>query len=967
MGCPQLVGRAEELRDLTELVVGAAAGTGGSGFVLGEAGIGKSRLLAVVADAARSREMAVLRGRAAASSAPAPYRPIAEALLSALRGHELADDPALARYRSALGVLVPGSVETADGDDPSVVLLGEATLALIDRCAGPAGTVMLLEDLQWAGPETCDLIDYLVDKLDERPIALLVSVRTRPSSEAARLARAVAARRHGLLVSLERLDTPEVDAMIRAALEATAAPAGLSGIVASASGGVPFLVEELLASLIQSGALWRDGKVWRARPSLRARVPASFEMMVAERLAGLSAAGRTVVEAAAVLGERFDWRLLPAVAGLTEEAVIGELSETVDAQLIEEALGAGQSGYRFRHGLSRAAVLEAASKPRRERFARRGLAVLGVDPQGQAFGSADLQLVADLALAAGDAGLAARALTAAAVSAAQLGAYVSARRSAELAATLATCPEEAAAANEVILDACAACGDAARAAEIGELLLAELAGLGAPADRVAEVHLRLAVAAVDATDWARAETHLDEVAVRLPDPPAAVRVRADLLRAGVALGRHEPHAAAEHAERAKRAAEETGDALRLAEAWTLLGRAHRVIDVEAARGDFAGGLAAAQQTGSAMAVARTTHELASLDVLFAGSTAAMERARDLAADAGGLALTAVADLQLGILHWLHFDLDSGRAALERAQDAAVRHDLGLLELAAAALLGSIDAVRGRRHDALARFEQYQARMDDEIEATARGHSQAVAALAWEDRATALAELDQAKKLAPRYSDVARAPHCGLRVLLLAVDGDPVAADTARELWADPAVVGPPRALTNLALAVLAGRAGQAETAGRQADAALAALAPTPWFLAIAQRLAAEAAIVDAWGSPANWLAAAHAFFEANALPAPLEACRRLLRAAGAPAPRPPAPARGLHPDLARLGITRREADVLQLVAEGLSNREIAERLYLSVRTVEKHMERLLAKTATVSRGQLAAMAHRWTAPTGEVT
>jgi DNA-binding CsgD family transcriptional regulator len=959
VGCPQLVGRGDEVRVLTGLIDGAATGAGGSAFVLGEPGIGKSRLLGAVAELARAREMAVLRGRAAASSAPAPYRPIAEAFLSALRGRELIGDPGLGRYRPVLDVLVPGSGDGPSGEDHSVVLLGEAALALIERCASATGTVLLLEDLQWADAETCELIDYLVDKLDGRSIALVASVRTGASSEAARLARTIAGRRHGLVISLDRLDAEQVDTMIRGALGTGATPVGLTDVVSAASGGVPFLVEELLASLIQSGALRRDGQVWRATPGLRARVPASFEAIVAERLAGLSPAGRTVLDAAAVLGERFDWRLLPAVAGLAEDVVVAGLAEAVEAQLIEEST-IGPEGYRFRHGLSRTAVLEALARPQRERLARRALAVLGVDPDAPAGPAdrADPEFVADLALAAGEPGLAARALIAAALAAARLGAYVSARRSGELAATLATSAEELVEAHEVVLDACAACGDAARAAEVGDRLLSELQRLGAADERVANVHLRLAVAAVDATDWSRAEAHLAEVAARQPDPPALVRGRADLLRAAVALGRHEPHAAAEHAERAREAADETGDALLRTEAAALLGRAHRVTDVEAARRDFTEAVAAAGRTGSPMAVARATHELATLDVLVAGSTAAMERARALAADAGGVALTAVADLQLGILHWLHYDLDACTAALRRALDAAARHDLALLELSAAALLSSTDAVQGRRHDALAWFEQYRARMDDEVEATARGHSLAVAALAWEDRAAARAELDLAKKLAPRYSDVARAPHCGLRVLLLAVDADPSAEAEAEELQADAAVVGPPRALTELALAVLAGRGGRRETAGQQAEAAFAALRPTPWLLAIGQRLAAEAAVVDAWGSPADWLATAHGFFEAAALPAPLEACRRLFKAAGGSALRPPA-AEGHHPDLARLGISRREADVLELVALGLSNREIAERLYLSVRTVEKHVERLLAKTSTGSRLQLAALAHRW--------
>jgi len=64
------------------------------------------------------------------------------------------------------------------------------------------------------------------------------------------------------------------------------------------------------------------------------------------------------------------------------------------------------------------------------------------------------------------------------------------------------------------------------------------------------------------------------------------------------------------------------------------------------------------------------------------------------------------------------------------------------------------------------------------------------------------------------------------------------------------------------------------------------------------------------------------------------------------------------PDLAALGVTAREADVLRLVADGLTNREIGERLFLSHRTVEKHVERLLAKTGAQNRSQLVARAAR---------
>ncbi len=242
-------------------------------------------------------------------------------------------------------------------------------------------------------------------------------------------------------------------------------------------------------------------------------------------------------------------------------------------------------------------------------------------------------------------------------------------------------------------------------------------------------------------------------------------------------------------------------------------------------------------------------------------------------------------------------------------------------------------------------------MDAEIEATSRGHVLAVWALAREERDEALEQLERAAGLAPPYSDVARAPHSGLRALLLAVVGEHTAPSVAGELDGDAAVVGVTRRLVDLALAVLDGRTGDRAEAERRAELAFSALPDTPWFRAMALRLVAEAALQDGWGEPAAWLRAAHDFFDAAGMDAPAAACRLLLRRAGAPAPRPPG--RGQHPELARLGVTPRETEVLLLVAAGLSNRDIADRLVLSVRTVEKHV-----KTSTANRTQLAALANR---------
>ena len=125
-----------------------------------------------------------------------------------------------------------------------------------------------------------------------------------------------------------------------------------------------------------------------------------------------------------------------------------------------------------------------------------------------------------------------------------------------------------------------------------------------------------------------------------------------------------------------------------------------------------------------------------------------------------------------------------------------------------------------------------------------------------------------------------------------------------------------------------------------------------WYRQYARRLAAEAALADGWGEPAPWLREAAAYFAARGDDRVAAACRGLLRRAGAPVPRRRPGDGELPGQLRAIGVTEREADVLRLVAQGLGNREIAERMFLSPRTVEKHVASLLAKTG-LRRAQLA--------------
>jgi DNA-binding CsgD family transcriptional regulator len=127
---------------------------------------------------------------------------------------------------------------------------------------------------------------------------------------------------------------------------------------------------------------------------------------------------------------------------------------------------------------------------------------------------------------------------------------------------------------------------------------------------------------------------------------------------------------------------------------------------------------------------------------------------------------------------------------------------------------------------------------------------------------------------------------------------------------------------------------------------------------------ARAALRDGWGDPVTWLREAEAFFAAGGYDRAARRCRTMLGAAGAPMPRRGRGDSDVPTTLRGLGVTSREVDVLKLVAAGLSNREIGERLYLATKTVERHVGSLLARTGTADRAALAELARAHGVQTG---
>ncbi len=916
--CPVLIGRDAESGRLRSALGAARSGMGGMVFVTGEAGIGKSRLASELAAEARAREAVVLAGRAVPTGVSIPYRPLTEALQQALRERTFPDDPGLSPWLPALRAVIP-TIAGPGGDghiEHTAPVCGEALLQLLRRFARATGLLLVLEDLHWADPDTLAVVEYLSDNLSAEPVLCVATCRSDTASAGAELVARLAGRRAASHLPLGRLTASQVAAMVRACVPS--ARDDVISRVQDVADGIPFLVEESLAA-----------------PG----VPRSFADGVRLRLAALGDDERLVLHAAALLGRQFDWRLLPAATGLDAGLVADALEHGVGAQL----LAVNADVFRFRHALTREAVAAELLPPRRVTLAARALAALEAAHPGLPGEEGDL--AANLALQADDQDRAGGLLFASGRSALNRGALATSIDTLRRAAELLSDREQRAEAEMLLVEGLALAGRVDEAMLVGDRLITQLPPGAGSATARAAVHLKLAHAAVDATRWAAARRQLAIAGDLLAAvPQIGLAAETAILNAEVAFAGNDIDQARALAENAL-ASPQAGPQIRC-HALELLGRILRGKDLDAARDAFEQALATADAAGLAVSRLRALHQLGTIDMFDDARTDRLSQARRIADELGAASTGAVIDLQLTAVAMFRYQLGEAEQHAQSALATSTRLGLAKTHAIALLFLAEIQALRRDRAgmDRFLTLAHVAEPGDPEIEGSALAGAHGMLALLDDDRAGALEGLGRGVAILDTLPQQGPAPYRAMWPLLLAANGDADAAaaiGNARRIGL--AINRVNRGILGYAEAILAGRAGDQQQATELAVAADRELRHYPVWSDLARLCAAEPAQADGWGQPRQWLQVAADTFARHGIEPLALRCRRLLEQ--------PQPSRW-----SRLGITDRQADVLRLVAEGISNKEIAARLHLSPRTVEKHIESLLRKTAARSRTQLVAIA-----------
>jgi DNA-binding CsgD family transcriptional regulator len=980
---PTLVGRVEELGVLEAAQGRAANGEPAVVLVGGEAGIGKTRLVAELADRHRATGVRVLVGGCLPAGGDGlPYAPIVEALrplptelgVGAVRHLVGPSWSELARLLPALGEPASGPAGQA-----AQARLFELLLGLLGRLGEQAPVILVVEDLHWADRSTRQLLAFLVRNLRFERLLLVVTYRSdephpdRLGPYLAELDRSGRVER----LELARLDRALTLAQLTGILDATPA-ADLVEAVFARSEGNPFFTEELLAA-VQAGS---GGLPVTVRDLLRGRVK------------GLPAQPRRVLAVAAVAGRQVSHRLLAAVAGLDDQQLEGALRQAVAHQLL--VTEPGQDGYQFRHALLQE-VVDADLLPG-ERARLHASYARSLANQSELAGALPAVLAGELAIhwdAAGESAQALPARVQAGLAAERAHAYAEAYRHYERALELwgrAPEPTRLTELDQLDLlaktaDVVAFTGGVERAVgllkeALGRLdtavepvraavLLARLGDYrlrnGDEADALAAFHQaeRLLAGRPPSAERARVlaahayaldmDLRSEEAVLRCEEAivvAQAVGARAEeakVLRvlAGCLATLGDLDRAIDLGLEARRIAEDVGDAetiigtyLVLTFALRLAGREHEALE------EGQQGHRRAHELGLERALGSVLASNLAYSLLAQGRWTECERlARELLS--GNIWDISGPHLILGFLLTRRGEFAAAREQLDRALRLSAPVDRDLVWLALAEL-----ALWEGRHD-----EAGEAVAEGMLWWAERDPEQAFRALSspWYPLALRL-EADRAEQAAARRAaeELAQAQRRAA----------PLVAELDRLQAAPPPQARYPYVNGNLLLA----RAEQSRLDGRsdpqrwRAAAAAWEQMEHPFEAAYACFREAEALLAHSSSRPQAEQALRSAHQTAVALgAAPLRreigslAKRGRLRLDDHPdkaaTSKVPSPA-------ASLGLTRREAEVLALVAKGRTNQQIGRELFITQGTAGVHVSRILTKLGVASRVEAAAIAHR---------
>ncbi|MBI2965283.1 MAG: AAA family ATPase [Chloroflexi bacterium] len=405
-----LIGRQKEFDTLMHAVAKLRAGRGQIVSVVGEAGVGKSRLITefkreVMAQAeagpgedgnAPSLPVTWHEGRSYSYETSTPYAPFIDLLRDCFG---LAQDEATAgqyvRVREQVGSIAPDRVQDIspflgsmlqlplEGDDlekvrylPPPMLRAQvfrSTCEFFGRLAATRPVVLVFEDVHWIDSASLELVEHLLPVTENAGLMVLAAFRPQrqdPSWRVHELASREYEHRY-TAVQLEPLDADDTRTLVNTLLHVEGLPDRVRNLILQKSEGNPFFVEEVIRSLIDSGSVKREDGVWRAtREIADLAVPDTIAGVITARLDRLNEEARPVVQTASVVGREFQYDVLAEVLETTS-ALDGALVDLQRRGLVREKARLPVRMFMFKHALTQETVYSTLLLSRRRELHRR--------------------------------------------------------------------------------------------------------------------------------------------------------------------------------------------------------------------------------------------------------------------------------------------------------------------------------------------------------------------------------------------------------------------------------------------------------------------------------------------------------------------------------------------------------------------------------------------------------------------
>jgi class 3 adenylate cyclase/tetratricopeptide (TPR) repeat protein len=364
-GLSEFVGRTSEMKQLYQALDHAKAGRGHVMAVVGEPGVGKSRLVWEVTHSHRVHGWLILQTSSISYGKVTNYLPIVD-LLKGYFGIEDRDGPRNVREKLTEKLLTLD--RTLEGDLPALLSLLDvptddlqwptldppqrrrrtldAVKRLLLRESQVQPLLVVVEDLHWIDSETQALLDELIESLPAARLLLLVNYR--PEYQ-----HAWGSRTYYAQLRLGPLPAEGVERLLAALLGPNAGLEPLMRMLIAQTEGNPFFLEECVRTLVETRALTGERGAYRlARPLPAIQVPATVQAVIAARIDRLGAAEKALLQTAAVVGKDVPLGLLQAIAELIEDELYAAIGRLQSAEFLYEAGIFPDIEYTFKHALT---------------------------------------------------------------------------------------------------------------------------------------------------------------------------------------------------------------------------------------------------------------------------------------------------------------------------------------------------------------------------------------------------------------------------------------------------------------------------------------------------------------------------------------------------------------------------------------------------------------------------------------